>query len=69
MKGQSRRQLIQSCFSLAVAGLSSAVTSALAACAKGQESGAERGRQNPRAVATRLRAQFISRGGLLIPAG
>jgi putative pyruvate formate lyase activating enzyme len=51
MRGQSRRELIQTCFSLVVAGLSSAVTSALAACVKGQESGAERGKQNPRAVA------------------
>jgi putative pyruvate formate lyase activating enzyme len=51
MKRQTRRQLIQSCFSLVVAGLSSAVTSALAACAKGQEPGVERGKQNPRAVA------------------
>jgi putative pyruvate formate lyase activating enzyme len=51
MKEKTRRELIQSCFSLAVAGLSSAVNSALAACAKGQEPGAERGKQNPRAVA------------------
>jgi len=51
MKGQSRRQLIQSCFSLAVAGLSSAVASVLAACSGRDESDRERGKRNPRTVA------------------
>jgi putative pyruvate formate lyase activating enzyme len=51
MKGQTRRQLIQSCFSLAVAGISSVVTSALTACGLREEADSERGRRNPRAVA------------------
>jgi putative pyruvate formate lyase activating enzyme len=51
MKGQSRRQLIQACFSLAVAGISSVVTSALTACGLREETDSERGRRNPRAVA------------------
>jgi len=51
MKGQSRRELIQTCFSLAVAGVSSTVTSVLAACTGRDEPGRERGKRNPRAVA------------------
>jgi putative pyruvate formate lyase activating enzyme len=55
MKGQSRRQLIQSCLSLAVAGLSSAVTSALSACGLREQAAPERGSRNPRVVAQAAR--------------